>query len=258
MDAQYKKECAQKLKRYDEIYPAAQADIEGGRFADAEKKLKEAFKLADYCSKGEQKLLAQTRLGDCYLKQKKFKEAEANYKKSYDENVELFRGNYPVIFDSAKGLSEVYKASGRTKEAAQILADAKSVRSTRYSVVAIDNADLFAANYESLRSALSKNDSAAVSKLIEYPLSVAWNGDKRKKVVRTFSNEQQFIAAYKKIFTPKILELFAETPERDLWCKDDGIMLGGGHLWLTSVQLGKSGGKPAYKVHSMIVNGDAP
>ena len=259
MNADIDKLIAQKKKKFEQLYPASQVDIDSGKYADAEKKLLEAVKVTEGIGENEPKLLALTRLGDCYFKWKKYKEAEKYYRESYDTNVELYRGNYPVLMDAAKGLSQVYNTTGKTKEAAKILSDAKSTRATRYSVAAVDEADLFATYYESLRSALGKADSASVGKMFQYPVSIKWNGDNSKRSgTRSFRSEKELAANYNAIFTPKILELFRDTPEKDLWCRDQGIMLGSGHLWLVNVNLVKVAGKSDYKIQGMTINASLP
>lgn len=259
MNADIDKLIAQKKKKFEQLYPASQTDIDSGKFADAEKKLLEAVKITEGIGENEPKLLSLTRLGDCYFKWKKYKEAEKYYRESYDTNVQLYRGNYPVLLDAAKGLSQVYSATGKTKESAKILSDAKSTRATRYSVAAVDEADLFAAYYETLRSALGKADNAGVSKMFQYPVSIKWNGDNAKRSgTRSFRSEKELVANYNAIFTPRILELFRDTPEKDLWCRDEGIMMGGGHLWMTHVKLVKVAGKSEYKIQGMTINADLP
>jgi tetratricopeptide (TPR) repeat protein len=259
IDADIAKEEAIKQKKFDKINAAAHADMAASNYAAAEKKYLEAVDLAESLNGNEQKLLTRTHLADCYLKQKKYKEAEKQYKEAYDSNIQLYRGNYPVLLDDAKGLSEVYKATNRPKEAEKVLASAAEARKARYSVAGVDDGDLFATFYQSMRQALAKKNTVAVSKMIQYPLAVRWNGNfKRRVTTRTYRTSQEFLADYKTIFTPKIATLFAENPEKELWCKDQGIMLGGGLAWLTNVQLVKVGGKPTYQIHAMTINDDMP
>lgn len=259
IDAAIAKEEAIKQKKLDKINNAAQADMAASNYAAAEKKLLEAVDLAESLNGNEQKLLARTSLADCYLKQKKYKEAEKQYKEAYNSNIQLYRGNYPVLLADAKGLSEVYKATDRTKEAEKILVSAKEARKTRYWVAGVDDGDLFASFYQSMREALAKKNKAAVCNMFQYPLSVRWNGNfKRRVTTRTYRNQQELLANYNTIFTPKITALFVENPEKDLWCKDEGIMLGGGLVWLTNVQLVKVAGKPTYQIKAMVINDDTP
>ncbi len=259
IDADIAKQEAIKQKQFDKIYSAAQADMNASNYSAAEKKLLEAIDIVESLNGNEQKLLTRTRLADCYLKQKKYKDAEKQYKEAYDSNIQLYRGNYPVLFADARGLSEVYKATNRATEAEKILAAAPEARKRRYSVAGVDDGDLFATFYQSMRDALAKKNSAAVSKMFQYPLSVRWNGNlKRSVTTRTYRNQQELLANYNIIFTPAILKLFAEYPEKELWCKDQGIMLGGGLVWLTSVQLVKVTGQPTYQIHAMTINDDMP
>jgi tetratricopeptide (TPR) repeat protein len=257
IDADIAKQEAIKQKQFDKIYSAAQADMNASNYGAAEKKLLEAIDISESLNGNEQKLVTRTRLADCYLKQKKYKEAEKQYKEAYDSNIQLYRGNYPVLFDDARGLSEVYKATNR--EAEKILGATTEARKKRYSVAGVDDGDLFATFYQSMRNALAKKNSAAVSKMFQYPLSVRWNGNLKKSVTtRTYRNQQELLANYNIIFTPAILKLFAEYPEKELWCRDQGIMLGGGLVWLTSVQLVKVTGQPTYQIHAMTINDDMP
>ncbi|MFN8658826.1 MAG: tetratricopeptide repeat protein [Candidatus Obscuribacterales bacterium] len=258
MDADIDKLMAERRKRFDLIYPQSQQDLSAGNFADAEKKLLECIQITDAMSDGEPKLQSLTALGNVYLKQKKYREAEKYFKESYDTNNDLYRGNFPELIDAAGGLSEVYKSAGKTKEATAIVAQAKEIRATRYSVAGVDKADLFAAYYEQLRAAVSKNDPAAAAKLFKYPVSVRWNPDKGKAVTRTYKTAQELQSNFKSIFTPAVTKLIAATPEKQLWCKDEGIMLGAGLLWLTDVPLMSVGGKQTYTVQSMTVNANPP
>lgn len=249
---------AEARKKYDVLMKGAQADIAANNMPAAEKKLKEAVNVSDPISDGELKLTAQTRLGDVYVKQKKWKEAEAIYKEAYDNNCTLYRGNYPILLETADGLKQVYLATGRQKDAEKIVKQAKDVRASRYSVAAIDNADLFASYYESLRDVLVKNDTKAAVKLFKYPFSVRWNSDGPKnKVVTTrksYKTEAEMLTAMPAVFTPSLVKLFKETPERQLWCRDQGVMLGGGGLWLVGVPLVTVGGKPAYRLQDITIN----
>ncbi|MFA6557522.1 MAG: hypothetical protein WCT03_13975, partial [Candidatus Obscuribacterales bacterium] len=199
----------------------------------------------------------------------KYKDAEKQYKECYDSNLQLYRGNYPVLIDDAKGLSEVYKATNRAKDAEKILAAAKEARKTRYSVAGVDDGDLFASFYQSLREAIASNkrnnapsnkerNSSSIGRMFQYPLSVRWNGALRKPTTRSYRDEKEFLANYKIIFTPAVSKLFVEYPEKELWCKDEGIMLGGGLVWLTNVQLVKVAGKPTYQIHAMTINAEMP
>ncbi len=259
IDAAIAQQEAIKQKNFDKINTAAQADLAASNYAAAEKKLLEALDIAESLNGNEQKLLTRTCLADCYLRQRKYKEAERQYKQAYDTNIQLYRGNYPVLLDDAKGLSEVYKATNRQKEAEKILASATEARKTRYSVAGVDDGDLFATFYQSMREALAKKNTDAVSKMVQYPLAVRWNGNfKRRLSTRTYRTPQEFLANYNIIFSPKITTLFAENPEKELWCKDEGIMLGGGLAWLTNVQLVKVAGKPTYQIHAMTINDDMP
>lgn len=56
----------------------------------AEKKLLEAIDIVDL-NGNEQKLLTRTQLADCYLKQKKYKEAEKQYKETRQQYSALSR-----------------------------------------------------------------------------------------------------------------------------------------------------------------------
>lgn len=259
IDAAIAKQEATKQKNFDKINTAARADMAANNYAAAEKKLLEALDIAESLNGNEQKLLTRTCLADCYLRQRKYKEAEKQYREAYDSNIQLYRGNYPVLLDDAKGLSEVYKATNRAKEAEKILASATEAREKRYCVAGVDDGDLFATFYQSLREALAKKNIAAVSKMMQYPLSVRWNGNFKKRVTtRTYRDPQELIANYNSIFTPKVATLFANNPEKELWCKDEGIMLGGGLVWLTNVQLVRVAGKPTYQIHAITINDEMP
>lgn len=170
----------------------------------------------------------------------------------------MFRGNYPIILQTAEGLKQVYLATGRPEDAEKIVKQAKDVRASRYSVAGIDNADLFASYYETLRDTLSKNDMKAAVKLFKYPFSVKWNSDGPKnKVITTtksYKNEAEMLAAMPKVFTPALVSLFKDTLEKQLWCRDQGVMLGGGGLWIVGVPLVTVGGKPAYRLQDITIN----
>lgn len=73
-------------------------------------------------------------------------------------------------------------------------------------------------------------------------------------MTRTYKTAQELQSNFKSIFTPAVTKLIAATPEKQLWCKDEGIMLGAGLLWLTDVPLMSVGGKQTYTVQSMTVN----
>lgn len=249
-------------QKYELVFKAGMADLNSGRYAAAVDKLKKASVISEGVGSASLQLTALTRLGDAYKAQKNYADALKSYKQAYDINVETNRGQYIILLDSAKGMSDVYKATGQAALAGNILKDARAVRASRYSVAAVDDADAFAAYYNTLRQAVMRKDSKATAALFKYPLNVRWNASgangKVKKVEKSFASPALLAASFGKVFTPNMVSIVTDTPEQELWCRDQGITIGGGAIWLTNVAPVTIAGKPTYRIQSMTINADPP
>jgi hypothetical protein len=80
--------------------------------------------------------------------------------------------------------------------------------------------------FDQLRSAAQKSDKAALSGLILYPLRV--NG-KKPKVIR---NSAEFLKRFDSLFTSDIQSVIEKQRPDKLFCRDQGVMYGGGEIWV--------------------------
>ncbi len=99
---------------------------------------------------------------------------------------------------------------------------------------AIDDAFGEHAKYEavilSFQKAVAAHDSAAVAKLVSYPISVSIKGRKT-----TVSNAKAFVANYDAIMTPDIVSTVTGQKYEDLFVNSHGVMFGNGQVWVNGV-----------------------
>ncbi len=94
--------------------------------------------------------------------------------------------------------------------------------------------DLFLSFFPKLKAAAKTKDSAALSSLVLYPLR--FNSQSRRSIKNASSLKKDF----SKIFNDKVLAAIANQEAKDLFCRDQGVMLGEGEVWIQ--QKGKTVG----------------
>jgi hypothetical protein len=82
----------------------------------------------------------------------------------------------------------------------------------------------------SFQKAVAAHDSAAVAKLVSYPISVSIKGQKT-----TVSNAKGFVANYDAIITPDIVATVKNQKYEDLFVNYQGVMFGRGQIWVNGV-----------------------
>jgi hypothetical protein len=99
----------------------------------------------------------------------------------------------------------------------------------RYAVAGAQDDDL--AHRGALRywQAIAKGDKVTVASLIRYPIEVHISGRRR-----TVGNAQELISQYDSIFSPAYRKAVADSMPRNMFARDQGIMLGRGEAWFGS------------------------
>ncbi|MDN4091931.1 hypothetical protein P4U99_18585 [Brevibacillus agri] len=103
----------------------------------------------------------------------------------------------------------------------------------RYEVAGITDPVAFEAFFDKLQEAVKAGNKAQVARMVQYPLRINKDGGSRY-----VQNEQQFLAEYDEIVTPKVKEALLAQNVRETFVNAQGVMVGNGELWL-----GQSGGK---------------
>ncbi len=83
---------------------------------------------------------------------------------------------------------------------------------------------------KSLKLATAGEDSAAVARMIAYPITLTLGGKET-----TLKDEKAFIAAYHDVFTPGIVSAIQNQTYETLFAKDEGVMIGDGEVWFSEV-----------------------
>jgi hypothetical protein len=97
-----------------------------------------------------------------------------------------------------------------------------------FEATGITNVEVFSQFFTSLQTAAaSKGDKAAIVKFIIYPLRVNKAG-KSRHVKTKVGVENNF----SKIFTDKVLQAITHQKYADLFCRDQGVMIGDGQVWI--------------------------
>jgi hypothetical protein len=105
------------------------------------------------------------------------------------------------------------------------------------SVTGIRSKDELSKFLGSLKRAATSRDAAALSKAIHYPLHVSTE-PKRKPI----KNEEDLKKNIDSIFTAKVLSAIERQKFEEIFCRDQGAMLGDGEVWIDE-QRGKIGVK---------------
>jgi len=96
----------------------------------------------------------------------------------------------------------------------------------RYAAVGTRDDEVVHRNARRFWEAVARNDAAAVASTIRYPIKVTVSG----KVV-TLRGPKDLTANYAAIFTPAYRESIARALPRNMFVRDQGIMLGSGQVW---------------------------
>jgi len=106
----------------------------------------------------------------------------------------------------------------------------------------------------SLRTALKKNDKAAVAKMIESPLSVYYGGDyddytgKWPKGYSRKFTQRTFLRNYDKVFSHDLQKKIINSKKADFWDKSSGVCFAQGVMWINPES------KNVYKIKSINFN----
>jgi hypothetical protein len=95
------------------------------------------------------------------------------------------------------------------------------------SITGIHNKDELSKYLNSLKAAAAAKDVAAISKSNIYPLRV--NAKPKRKPI---NNEAELKKDFPSIFTSKVLTAITSQKFEELFCRDQGAMVGDGEAWL--------------------------
>jgi len=87
-----------------------------------------------------------------------------------------------------------------------------------------------------LRSALDKQDAAALALLVQFPLALNYADGGRVTLNNGAALQKQFADA----FSPALREIISQQKPEALFCKADGVMYGNGEIWVDRVGKGKA------------------
>lgn len=96
----------------------------------------------------------------------------------------------------------------------------------RYSVSGADNDELIHRNALRFWNAVKRGDKQAVAALVSYPVRVQLPGG--RKLLRSAA---ELVANYDAVFTPRYRDAILQALPRNMFVRDQGIMLGNGEVW---------------------------
>jgi hypothetical protein len=99
----------------------------------------------------------------------------------------------------------------------------------RYAVAGARDDTLIHQNALRFWQAIVKGDKATVASLIDYPIKVQVAG-----TARSVRSRQELISQYDAIFSPAYRKAVADAIPRNMFARDQGIMLGSGEAWFDS------------------------
>jgi len=85
--------------------------------------------------------------------------------------------------------------------------------------------------FQSVHAAVVRNDAAALSRLVDYPITVLLNGRPR-----SIGDRHLFLKYYPCIMTRDFRRAISRTPFRNLWANSYGVAWPRGELWLNGLQ----------------------
>lgn len=94
-------------------------------------------------------------------------------------------------------------------------------------VTGIEDKAAFIKFFSELKTAFASKDQDAIGKVMLFPFKV--NGDKRYSV----KDMAEFKKKFNSIFTKKITDAVVSQDIGNLFCRDQGVMIGSGQVWIT-------------------------
>ena len=112
---------------------------------------------------------------------------------------------------------------------ATVLADAAPTRADVLKDIqaTIGNAPDVVRVYDALKSAVAREDAAAVADLLHFPLRVGVPGYDAE--VR---NRRTFLRKYRRIMHPGVVKAIADSRLEEVFVNSHGVMLGSGEVWI--------------------------
>ncbi|MFM7785726.1 MAG: hypothetical protein ACKPE6_13975 [Gammaproteobacteria bacterium] len=96
----------------------------------------------------------------------------------------------------------------------------------RYAAAGVRDDERVHATARELRRALRSADWPAAMTLMTYPVSVALPQESRR-----YASAAELLAARERVFTPPFVRKIAASVPRNLFVRDEGVMLGSGEIW---------------------------
>lgn len=102
-------------------------------------------------------------------------------------------------------------------------------------VTGIFSKEAFLKYLKELKIAAETKNSKKIAKYINFPLRV--NTSPKPLFIK---NKSQFNKKFNLIFTPGVLKAIQKTAPEDIFCRDQGAMMGNGEVWIREIK-GKIG-----------------
>lgn len=112
--------------------------------------------------------------------------------------------------------------------ASNAFADTRLGDSCDLSIFGVKDKDGFLRFDQALRSAMEKQDAAALTPLILFPLRVNYAGGKHVFL----NNDAGFRKQFSSVFSSAIRKAVAQQKTDTLFCRDQGVMYGDGEIWI--------------------------
>lgn len=84
--------------------------------------------------------------------------------------------------------------------------------------------------FDGIQTAINDNDATAFASWVSYPINVVADGD-----AVAIEDEEEFVAHFDSILTDDVRAVVADQLWQDVFVNDQGVMLGGGEVWLNGI-----------------------
>jgi hypothetical protein len=95
------------------------------------------------------------------------------------------------------------------------------------SITGIHSKNELSKAFTALKTAAAAKDVSAISKVVLFPLRV--NANPKRKPIK---NEAELKKEFSSIFTAKVLSAIESQKFEELFCRDQGAMIGDGEVWI--------------------------
>jgi len=99
----------------------------------------------------------------------------------------------------------------------------------RYSNAGVTDDEVIHKAVAKLKKAVKDHNPEIVAEMVMYPIMLTIDGKHKKKY-----NKDAFLKVYDKVFTDAFKLQIANASGRNLFCRYEGVMLGGGEIWFSA------------------------